>query len=74
MTRSAAGDLAERDFTVTGFAPGVVATELWETLGKDLKEIGTSERPGQTSCWAEWRPRPTSPAPPLAWLHRPVIA
>jgi meso-butanediol dehydrogenase/(S,S)-butanediol dehydrogenase/diacetyl reductase len=25
----------------------VVATELWETLDKDLMELGVSERPGQ---------------------------
>lgn len=47
MTQSAARDLAKHDITVTGFAPGVVATELWETLDKDLMEIGASERPGQ---------------------------
>lgn len=47
LTQSAARDLAQHDITVTGFAPGVVATELWETLDKDLMEIGASERPGQ---------------------------
>lgn len=47
LTQSAARDLAKHDITVTGFAPGVVATELWETLDKDLMEIGASERPGQ---------------------------
>ena len=47
LTQSAARDLAKHDITVTGFAPGVVATELWETLDKDLMDIGASERPGQ---------------------------
>ncbi|NND83963.1 MAG: SDR family oxidoreductase, partial [Acidimicrobiia bacterium] len=47
LTQSAARDLAKHDITVTGFAPGVVATELWETLDKDLMEIGASEAPGQ---------------------------
>jgi len=47
MTQSGARDLAKHDITVTGFAPGVVATELWETLDKDLMDIGASERPGQ---------------------------
>lgn len=47
LTQSAARDLASHNITVTGFAPGVVHTELWETLDKDLMEIGASERPGQ---------------------------
>ena len=47
LTQSAARDLAKHDITVTGFAPGVVATELWETLDQDLMELGVSERPGQ---------------------------
>jgi meso-butanediol dehydrogenase/(S,S)-butanediol dehydrogenase/diacetyl reductase len=32
---------------VTGFAPGVVATEMWEQVDQDLMEIGAAERPGQ---------------------------
>ena len=47
MTQSAARDLAKHDITVTGFAPGVVATEMWEAVDKDLMAIGASERPGQ---------------------------
>lgn len=47
LTQSAARDLAQHKITVTGFAPGVVATELWETLDEDLMELGVSERPGQ---------------------------
>lgn len=47
LTQSAARDLAKHDITVTGFAPGVVATEMWDTLDKDLMALGVSERPGQ---------------------------
>ncbi len=47
LTQSAARDLAKHDITVTGFAPGVVATELWKQLDQDLMDIGASERPGQ---------------------------
>ena len=47
LTQSAARDLAKNDITVTGFAPGVVATEMWDQVDKDLLEIGAAERPGQ---------------------------
>nr|WP_261368347.1 SDR family oxidoreductase [Pseudosulfitobacter koreense] len=47
LTQSAARNLAKHDITVTGFAPGVVATEMWEQVDKDLMEIGAAERPGQ---------------------------
>jgi meso-butanediol dehydrogenase/(S,S)-butanediol dehydrogenase/diacetyl reductase len=47
LTQSAARDLAKHNITVTGFAPGVVATELWDTLDKELMDLGYSERPGQ---------------------------
>lgn len=47
LTQSAARDLAAHNITVTGFAPGVVATEMWEQVDKDLMEIGAAERPGQ---------------------------
>jgi meso-butanediol dehydrogenase/(S,S)-butanediol dehydrogenase/diacetyl reductase len=47
LTQSAARDLAKHDITVTGFAPGVVATEMWEQVDRDLLEIGAAERPGQ---------------------------
>lgn len=47
LTQSAARDLAKHDITVTGFAPGVVHTELWDTLDQDLMEMGAAERPGQ---------------------------
>ncbi|MEQ8965247.1 MAG: SDR family oxidoreductase [Azospirillaceae bacterium] len=47
LTQSAARALAGHKITVNGFAPGVVNTELWQQLDKDLMEIGASERPGQ---------------------------
>lgn len=47
LTQSGARDLAKHDITVTGFAPGVVATEMWSQLDRDLMAIGASEREGQ---------------------------
>ena len=47
LTQSGARDLAKHGITVTGFAPGVVATEMWEEVDRDLMAIGASERPGQ---------------------------
>ena len=47
LTQSGARDLAKHNITVTGFGPGVVATEMWRQLDKDLMEIGASEREGQ---------------------------
>lgn len=47
LTQSGARDLAKHDITVTGFAPGVVATEMWEQVDQDLLAIGAAERPGQ---------------------------
>jgi len=47
LTQSAARELAGHDITVTGFAPGVVATEMWEQVDQDLMEIGAAERPGE---------------------------
>ncbi len=47
LTQSGARDLAKHGITVTGFAPGVVATEMWEQVDQDLMQIGAAERPGQ---------------------------
>ena len=47
LTQSGARDLAKHDITVTGFAPGVVATEMWEQVDRDLMDIGAADRPGQ---------------------------
>ena len=40
--------LWEHNITVNGYAPGVVRTELWEQLDKDLVEIGMFEKEGQS--------------------------
>ncbi len=40
--------LWEHKITVNGYGPGVVRTELWEQLDKDLVEIGMFEKPGQS--------------------------
>lgn len=47
LTQSGARDLAKHNITVTGFAPGVVATEMWEEVDRDLMNIGAAQRPGQ---------------------------
>ncbi|WP_425102414.1 SDR family NAD(P)-dependent oxidoreductase [Tropicibacter sp. S64] len=47
LTQSGARDLARHNITVTGFAPGVVATEMWEQVDQDLMQIGAADRPGQ---------------------------
>ena len=47
LTQSGARDLAKHDITVTGFAPDVVATEIWEQDDQDLMAIGAADQPGQ---------------------------
>ncbi|WP_428699096.1 SDR family NAD(P)-dependent oxidoreductase [Stappia sp.] len=47
LTQSGARDLARHGITVTAFAPGVVATEMWREVDRDLMEIGAATRPGQ---------------------------
>jgi meso-butanediol dehydrogenase/(S,S)-butanediol dehydrogenase/diacetyl reductase len=47
LTQAAARALAEHGITCNAFAPGVVATPLWEKLDKDLMDIGDTEKPGQ---------------------------
>ena len=47
LTQSGARDLARHGITVTGFAPGVVMTEMWDQVDRDLMDIGAAERPGQ---------------------------
>lgn len=47
LTQSGARALAAHNITVNGFAPGVVATPLWEQLDKDLMALGVSKRPGE---------------------------
>ncbi len=47
LTQATARGLAEHDITANAFAPGVVATPLWERLDEDLREIGDATEPGQ---------------------------
>lgn len=43
LTQSAARAFAEHSITVNGFAPGVVATPLWDKLDRDLEAIGEAQ-------------------------------
>ncbi len=47
LTQAAARGLAEHNITCNAFAPGVVATPLWDQLDADLQAIGDADRPGQ---------------------------
>jgi meso-butanediol dehydrogenase / (S,S)-butanediol dehydrogenase / diacetyl reductase len=47
LTHAGARALAGKGVTVNAFAPGVVATPLWEQLDKDLMAIGVSSAPGE---------------------------
>jgi meso-butanediol dehydrogenase/(S,S)-butanediol dehydrogenase/diacetyl reductase len=47
LTQAGARALAKNGITVNAFAPGVVETELWEQLDKDLMEMGISSKPGE---------------------------
>lgn len=46
LTQAGAKALAVHDITVNAFAPGVVATPLWDKLDKDLVAIGDLKTPG----------------------------
>ena len=48
LTHCGAKALWEYNITVNGYAPGIVRTELWEQLDKDLVEIGMFEQEGQS--------------------------
>ena len=48
LTHCGAKALWEHNITVNGYAPGIVRTELWEQLDKDLVEIGMFEQEGQS--------------------------
>jgi meso-butanediol dehydrogenase / (S,S)-butanediol dehydrogenase / diacetyl reductase len=47
LTHAGARALAADGITVNAFAPGVVATPLWEQLDKDLMAMGVSSAPGE---------------------------
>lgn len=48
MITGGAKALWEHKITVNGYGPGVVKTELWKQLDKDLVEIGMFEKEGQS--------------------------
>jgi meso-butanediol dehydrogenase/(S,S)-butanediol dehydrogenase/diacetyl reductase len=47
LTQAGARALAGKGITVNAFAPGVVATPLWDQLDKDLMAMGASSAPGE---------------------------
>lgn len=48
MIKAGAKSLIEHNITVNGYGPGVVRTELWEQLDKDLVEMGMFQNPGES--------------------------
>ena len=48
MIKAGAKSLIEHNITVNGYGPGVVRTELWEQLDKDLVEMGMFKKPGES--------------------------
>ena len=48
LIRGGAKALVDHGITVNGYGPGVVRTEMWEQLDRDLVEIGKFEKPGQS--------------------------
>jgi len=48
LIKGGAKALIEHNITVNGYGPGVVRTEMWEQLDRDLVEIGKFERLGES--------------------------
>ena len=48
LIKGAAKALVGHNITVNGYGPGVVRTELWEQLDKDLVEIGMFDKAGES--------------------------
>lgn len=48
MINGGAKALVDHNITVNGYGPGVVRTELWEQLDKDLVSIGKFEKKGES--------------------------
>jgi len=48
LIKAGAKSLIEHNITVNGYGPGVVRTELWEQLDKDLVEMGMFQNPGES--------------------------
>lgn len=47
LTQAAAKTLAPHGITVNAFGPGIVDTELWVALDRDLMDMGATSEPGQ---------------------------
>ena len=48
LIKGGAKGLWEHKITVNGYAPGVVRTEMWEQLDKELVEMGKFDEPGES--------------------------
>ena len=48
LIKGGAKSLVDHGITVNGYGPGVVRTELWEQLDKDLVAIGKFSKPGES--------------------------
>ena len=48
LIKGGAKALVGHNITVNGYGPGIVRTELWEQLDKDLVEIGMFEKEGES--------------------------
>lgn len=48
LIKGGAKALIEHNITVNGYGPGVVRTEMWEQLDRDLVEIGKFEKHGES--------------------------
>ena len=48
LIKGGAKSLMEHNITVNGYGPGVVRTELWEQLDKDLVAIGKFDKEGES--------------------------
>jgi meso-butanediol dehydrogenase/(S,S)-butanediol dehydrogenase/diacetyl reductase len=46
LIKAGAKSLVDYNITVNGYAPGVVRTEMWEQLDKELTDMGLFEKPG----------------------------
>ena len=62
LTQAGARALAEHGITVNGFAPGVVATPLWEKLDQDLERIGEGDAGFDSMAGDILLGRPAQPA------------
>jgi meso-butanediol dehydrogenase / (S,S)-butanediol dehydrogenase / diacetyl reductase len=48
LIKGGAKALIEHNITVNGYGPGVVRTEMWEQLDRDLVDIGKFKKPGES--------------------------